>query len=81
MRFGVPVFDLMARWATVKDPVLRELVGASLKESKLSGRFRPEVDRVLKALAVTEPAPRNPDHDFGPTRDRSGHRRGKGRRG
>jgi hypothetical protein len=84
MRFGVPLFDRVARWATVKDPVLRELVAASLRESKegkLSGRFRPEVERVVRALEATEPAPRNPDHDFGPSRDRSGERRGRRRRG
>jgi hypothetical protein len=91
MRFGVPVFDLLARWAAVKDPVMRSLVAASLgedsgkgkekgrREGKLAGRFRPEVDRVMRALDSTAPAPRNPDHDFGPSRDRSGERR-SGRR-
>jgi hypothetical protein len=82
LRFGVPVFDVLARWGAVKDPVLRDLVRASLEEGKtrpLSGRFGPDVTRVLRALEATEPAPRNPDHDFGPTRDRSGQRRGRGR--
>jgi hypothetical protein len=73
-RFGVPVFYLMTRWATVKDPVLRELVARTMNERKLAGRFRSELDRVHGALAETEPAPRNPDHDFGPSRDRSGAR-------
>ena len=80
MRFGVPVFDLMTRWATVKDPVLRQLVASSMVEGKLAGRFRPELERVRKALAATEPAARNPDHDFGPSRDRSGARRRGSRR-
>jgi hypothetical protein len=73
-RFGVPVFDLMTRWATVKDPVLRELVARAMTERKLAGRFRSELDRVHGALAETQPAPRNPDHDHGPSRDRSGAR-------
>ncbi|HEX3770600.1 MAG TPA: hypothetical protein VHV30_07045 [Polyangiaceae bacterium] len=91
VRFGVPVFDLLTRWAEVKDPVLRALVAASIgeeggksqgkrqRESKLAGRFRPEVDRVVRVLDATAPLPRNPDHDFGPSRDRSGERR-SGRR-
>jgi hypothetical protein len=87
VRFGVPVFDLLERWARVKDPVLRALVerlvedeggkaGATdkRKPTKLAGRFRGELERVRKALAATEPAPRNPDHDHGPSRDRSGAR-------
>jgi hypothetical protein len=81
LRFGVPVFDLLAQWATVKDPVLRELVegiltdSASSKDGKLAGRFRSELERVRQALLATEPAVRNPDHDHGPSRDRSGARR------
>jgi hypothetical protein len=71
LRFGVPVFDLLARWATVKDPVLRELVATVLRDGKLPGRFRPELDRVRRALDQSEPPVRNPDHDHGPSRDRS----------
>ncbi len=74
VRFGVPVFDVLARWATVKDPVLRELVAKVLGDAKLTSRFRPELERVGRVLAETEPADRNPDHDFGPSRDRSGAR-------
>ena len=77
VRFGVPVFDLMARWATVKDPVLRDLVESVLGDAKLTGRFRSELDRVRHTLAATEPPPRNPDHDHGPSRDRSGDKRSK----
>lgn len=87
VRFGVPVFDVLARWALVKDPTLRELVAGVLSEGKLAGRFRVELERVTKVLADTQPADRNPDHDFGPSRDRSGARargqrtkRGTGRR-
>jgi len=76
IRFGVPVFDQIDRWAAVKDPVLRELVAQMLANGKLAGRFRSELDRVRRTLKVTEPPPRNPDHDHGPSRDRSGGRRG-----
>jgi hypothetical protein len=75
LRFGVPVFDLLGRWAAVKDPVLRELVAALLADRRLAGRFRSELDQVERTLGATEPPPRNPDHDHGPSRDRSGARR------
>jgi hypothetical protein len=79
LRFGIPVLDLLDRWAAVKDPVLRELVAALLADGKLAGRFRPELEGVRRTLAATEPPVRNPDHDHGPSRDRSGARRaGKG---
>jgi hypothetical protein len=74
VRFGVPVFDMLARWAEVKDPVLRELVRKAVSSNKITSRFGSDVTRVTKALDATEPPTRNPDHDFGPTR-----RRGKGR--
>ncbi len=81
LRFGVPVFDLLDRWAAVKDPVLRELVATLLADGKLAGRFRPELERLRGTLAATAPPVRNPDHDHGPSRDRSGKRgkSGKGR--
>jgi hypothetical protein len=75
LRFGVPVFDMIDRWAAVKDPVLRELVENLLEDGKLAGRFRPELDRVRGTLAQAAPPVRNPDHDHGPSRDRSGARR------
>ena len=77
--FGVPVFDMVVRWAGEKDPVLREMVERAVSTRKLSGRHGTEVERVRKALEASRPAPRNPDHDVGPTRDRSGSR--KRRRG
>jgi hypothetical protein len=79
VRFGVPVFDLLGTWATTKDPVLREVVATAARSRKLTGRFGPDVARVEAALRAAEPPPRNPDHDVGPTRDRSKNRR-RGRR-
>jgi hypothetical protein len=81
VRFGVPAFDMLVRWSVVKDPVLRETIARALRSPKLAGRHGSEVERVRRALDATRPAPRNPDHDVGPTRDRSGNRRRPGRRG
>ena len=78
-RFGVPIFDMLVRWAATKDPVLREGVAAVLESRKLASRYGADVARVDAALKASLPAPRNPDHDFGPSRDRSKNRR-KGRR-
>jgi hypothetical protein len=76
-RFGVPVFDMLARWSAVEHPELRNAITATTRSSKLAGRFAPEIERVRRALLAALPPKRNPDHDFGPTRDRSGarHRR------
>jgi len=79
VRFGVPVFDMLVGWAAVKDPVLRDVVQLSLRFRKLEGRFGPELQRVRSALDASKPPVRNPDHDFGPSRDRSKSRR-RGRR-
>jgi hypothetical protein len=78
-RFGVPVFDLLVRWAATPDPVLREGVSAVLLSRKLASRFGPDLARLDAALRASLPAPRNPDHDHGPSRDRSKNRR-RGRR-
>jgi hypothetical protein len=74
-RFGVPVFDLLERWAGTSDPALQEALAATLQSKKLAGRFAREVERVRAAVVAHRPAPRNPDHDVGPTRDRSKSRR------
>jgi hypothetical protein len=79
LRFGVPVFDLLERWAGEKDPVLRGVVEAVLGARSLGGRFGAEMDRVRGALLASRGPVRNPDHDFGPSRDRSKSRR-QGRR-
>jgi hypothetical protein len=78
-RLGVPVFDMLARWSTVQDPHLRDAVARVLRSPMLAGRFGAELDRVQRALDASRPLPRNPDHDVGPTRDRSGNRRRKRR--
>jgi hypothetical protein len=74
-RLGVPVFDMLERWTTLADPPLRDAIAAAVSARKLLGRFSQEVARVRRALEASLPPPRNPDHDFGPTR-----RRGKRRR-
>jgi len=79
LRFGVPVFDMALAWSAVKDPAMRAVPAALLGHPKLASRFGPDVDRVRGALDGSRAAPRNPDHDVGPTRDRSGARRAKQR--
>jgi hypothetical protein len=74
VRFGVPVFDLLVRWTSTGDPALRDVLGATVRNKKLAGRFAPELSRLRAALAASQAAPRNPDHDFGPSRDRGGTR-------
>jgi hypothetical protein len=74
-RFGVPIFDLLARWSTTKDPALREIVSKVLSTPKLSGRFAAEVARTRAALEATEAPRRDPRTYVGPTRGR-GRKRG-----
>lgn len=76
-RFGVPAFDLLVRWAAVQDPALREALEQTLRFKSLAGRFGPEIERVRGALEASLPPARNPDHDVGPTRNRSKSRRRK----
>jgi hypothetical protein len=75
VRFGVPVFDMLARWAADKDPALREIVERAMHPRQLATRFGRELDRVRAALGASAAPVRNPDHDFGPSRDRSKNRR------
>jgi hypothetical protein len=81
VRFGVPVFEMLGRWSAAQDPILRDAITHVLGSQRLAGRYRAELDRVRHALSASRPAPRNPDHDVGPTRDRSRNRRGDGRAG
>jgi hypothetical protein len=75
-RFGVPVFDVLERWAASKEPFLREIVEKSLGGARLAGRHAADVARVRAALARTAPTRRDPRTDVGPTRGR-GKKRGR----
>ncbi len=69
-RFGVPVFDQLARWTRTKDPDLRAIIEKNLTGTRLVGRYKSEIERVKAALAGTAAPVRNPDHNFGPHRGR-----------
>jgi hypothetical protein len=75
LRFGAPVFGMLERWIKAQDSVLREVVARGLGSPKLAGRYASEVEHVRRTVAAARPPPRNPDHDVGPTRDRSHKRR------
>jgi hypothetical protein len=75
-RFGVPVFDRLARWAAVEAPELRAAVEASLRSSRLAGRYAAEIARVRAALEASAPVPRDPTILVHGTR-RRGKKRGR----
>jgi hypothetical protein len=75
-RFGVPVFEMLARWGGNKDPALREIVTKVLASPKLTGRFAEEVTKARGALTATEAPRRDPRTYVGPTRGR-GAKRGR----
>lgn len=75
IRFGAPMFDVVDCWSSVQDPAMRDLIAKVLSSPKLTGRFGTEMGRVRSSLKASLPSPRNPDHDVGPTRDRSRNRR------
>ena len=76
LRFGVPVFDLLVRWA---QEAIRCCATPSARRSREEAPRtpRPEIERLRAALEASQAAPRNPDHDFGPSRDRGGTRQRK----
>lgn len=75
-RFGVPMFDALARLARVKDPVLRDLITNGIETPKLRTRHREDVERVLRDFKTTAKPVRDPRSLPGPTRRRGGgHRR------
>jgi hypothetical protein len=76
-RFGVPVFDLIARWSSTKDPVLREVVDKILSAPKLAGRFNAELAQTRAALTATEAPRRDPRSYVGPTRGRGKKKGGR----
>ncbi len=69
-RFGVPVFDVLERWANEKNPALREVVAKSLEGKALAKRHGADVLRVRRALEASAPTRRDPRTDVGPTRRR-----------
>jgi hypothetical protein len=75
-RFGVVLFDLLAQWSATQEPALRDAIERALRHGPLKGRYADEIERVHAALRASTPAPRNPDHDFGPMRGR-GKKRGR----
>jgi hypothetical protein len=76
-RFGVPVFDLIAKWSTSKDPAMRAIVENILLTPKLTGRFASEIARVRASLTATEAPRRDPRTYVGPTRGRGRKARGR----
>ncbi len=76
-RFGVPVFDLLAKWSASKDPAMREIVDHVLLTPKLTGRFASEIARVRASLTATEAPRRDPRTYVGPTRGRGRKARGR----
>jgi hypothetical protein len=72
--FGAPVFDRLVDWSTVKEPMLRDAISASLGGPRLAKRYAAEVLRVRAALEASAPLRRDPRTDVGPTR-------GRGRKG
>jgi hypothetical protein len=75
-RFGVPVFDQLARWSNTEMPELRGAVEATLRSSRLTGKFPAELARVREALVASVPAPRDPTIIVHGTRGR-GKKRGR----
>lgn len=59
-RFGVPVFDHLAKWANTEMPELRAAIETTLTSQKLAARYTPEIKRVRAALAASLPPPRDP---------------------
>ncbi len=69
-RFGVPVFDTLVAWSTVKEPLLRDAITRNLKGDKLGGRYAAELARVHKAIDASAPVRRDPLTYVGKTRGR-----------
>ena len=70
MKFGAPIFEVLAGWTIVKDPDLRELVSKNLRSPRIRARYGPEVARVQAALGATAPPLRDPTTYVGKTRGR-----------
>lgn len=59
-RFGVPVFDALARWSSTEMPELRDAIAANLRAGNLASRYAAEIERVRAALDASVPPPRDP---------------------
>jgi hypothetical protein len=70
MKFGAPIFEVLAGWTIVKDPDLRELVSKNMRPARIRARYGPEVARVQAALGATAPPRRDPTTYVGKTRGR-----------
>jgi hypothetical protein len=79
-QLGLPIFETLVRWSNASDPALRDAIDQTLRIPRLRARYGAEVERVRSSLDASRPPPRNPDHDVGPTRNRSGQRRRTGAR-
>ncbi len=77
-RFGVPVFDMLERWAVTTIPELREAIASNLRGPKLAGRHAADIERVRAAVAKNTAPPRDPSIIVHGTRGR-GKKRGRGR--
>jgi len=73
-RFGVPIFELLEKWAAVDDPELREIIVTILGSKNLTARYRDDVNRVKAALKSSAPSVRDPRTIVGPTRKRGAKR-------
>jgi hypothetical protein len=74
-RFGAPVFDALVGWCSVKEPMLREAILASIGGNRIGKRFATDVARIHKALADSAPRRRDPRTEVGPTRGRGQKRK------
>jgi hypothetical protein len=75
LRFGAQAFDRILSWPSTEDPALLTVLPELLRDKRLAARFAPDLDRIRRALEAAKKPARNPDHDVGPTRDRSRSRR------
>ncbi len=57
-RFGAPILDVVETWVKVKEPMLRDMIEASL--AKLTKIAPEEVKRIRGGLKATAPIPRDP---------------------
>jgi hypothetical protein len=59
-RFGPPMFDAMELWCKAKEPMLREVILASIRGNRVRNRYAEDVVRIEAALHSTKAIPRDP---------------------